>query len=894
MIATLRPLSSRSRLATLAVVGSLFAACERSPAPAPVPPRGAAPPPPTASRLPEAVRPEAVRPEAPLPAADAEKLLTRIDPLRFASGVVVVNEIHDRPPSGASRDEWVELYGRSDDSVDLSGWRLEGSVQMTFPPGTRLGPRSFLVVGAGAEHLGTSLGIDNVIGGWHGSLLSADGSLRLVDASGRTVETLRYGRGSPLFSGARLKGRSLERRDADIAADLAANWGVCRTRGWVRVTASGRAASRTLYFYLLGAGTAYVDDVELRPLGRSSARRAALDFEGNRVPLAATGTHGTSSVTLEEPHGGKRCLRVNARGPGASRGDAVVWDDLPITVGEPYELVFWVRFAAGAPSLVARLSGSRPGATGIHAQSAPVSSTPGAANSQRSTALPPHIREVTHRPRWPTAGEEVTVRAAVAAYRSLKALTLHHGPRGDENRATLLDNGGPASGDEVAGDGIYSTRLRAGAAGSLVRYHVSAVDERGGRARFPGADGPTRQLGFHVRDPAHRSEFPMYHVLIDDSHVRELMRNPYSDVYRPATFVHDGDVYCDVGVRYRGQTSRSLPKRHWKVKFNKDRPFVPRPGHAPVTTVNLNSSYGDKIFLRETLGYGLWRDLGEAHCETWYARLYVNGKYHGFYIYLENPGGSYLRRNGLEAGWLWKAYSGGRSRGEVAGFELEEGEPLPGSERLADFLQSINSLSGAQLDETIREHMNVDSFINFLVACQLVHSADHVEKNYLVYADPDGRFTFLPWDLDLTHGRNYECRRGGIWNDRIRHDLWDEDYGDEELLFGTRLHPKCDSRRHYNGVIDAFLRRTASFRPLYHARLAECLARYYHPDVLIPRARELKERIRDEVLRDRKLWGTYGGDGDFDRRFELFLDWVRKRYTHLRQKLEGLGYDVER
>jgi hypothetical protein len=202
----------------------------------------------------------------------------------------------------------------------------------------------------------------------------------------------------------------------------------------------------------------------------------------------------------------------------------------------------------------------------------------------------------------------------------------------------------------------------------------------------------------------------------------------------------------------------------------------------------------------------------------------------------------------------------------------------------------MRTLEGEALESYIRSHMFVDSFLNFLVACQLIHSADHVQKNYLVYASKEGKFTFLPWDMDLTHGRNFECAGGGIWNGEIRYDMWDREFRDQKLLFGTQAHRKCDGW--VNVVIDAFLRRASAFRPLYYQRLAEDLAHYYHPEVLIPKVRRLRDGIRREAEDDRARWGSYGGEEDFDRSSAELERWVQKRFDYLKAKLKGLGYEV--
>ena len=183
--------------------------------------------------------------------------------------------------------------------------------------------------------------------------------------------------------------------------------------------------------------------------------------------------------------------------------------------------------------------------------------------------------------------------------------------------------------------------------------------------------------------------------------------------------------------------------------------------------------------------------------------------------------------------------------------------------------------------------MDVESFTTYLAACQMLHNADHVMKNYLFYASPEGRFTHLGWDLDLTHGRGYECGPGTL-NDYLRHDLWDDDFGDDALLYGTKAHPKCDG--FWNATIHAFLLRTDTFRPAYYRRLAETLPRFYHPDVLIPKIRRLAARIEEDAKTDRSIWRCYGDSRSFDTQIDRLVDWVPKRYRHLERKLASLGH----
>ncbi len=149
----------------------------------------------------------------------------------------------------------------------------------------------------------------------------------------------------------------------------------------------------------------------------------------------------------------------------------------------------------------------------------------------------------------------------------------------------------------------------------------------------------------------------------------------------------------------------------------------------------------------------------------------------------------------------------------------------------------------------------------------------------------------MAWDLDLTHGRNFECQGRGLLGDQLRHDMWDGQNGDQSLLYGARAHPKCDGRQAHP-IIEAFLGRTKTFRPLYYERLAKGLASLYHPDILIPKIERLGELVDREARRDREKWGTWGDAGDAGHHRALLEEWVRRRFEYLRGRLVALGHQV--
>ncbi|MEM7234016.1 MAG: PKD domain-containing protein, partial [Planctomycetota bacterium] len=127
-------------------------------------------------------------------------------------------------------------------------------------------------------------------------------------------------------------------------------------------------------------------------------------------------------------------------------------------------------------------------------------------------------------------------------------------------------------------------------------------------------------------------------------------------------------------------------------------------------------------------------------------------------------------------------------------------------------------------------------------------------------------------------------------NDRLRHDMWDDVYRDGNLLFGTSSHPKCDGLT--NALIDAYLRRTTTFRKLYYEKVAAGLRHYYDPAILKPKAERLRTKIREFALQDRQLWPSYGRNSNFELNYDALLKWIDQRYAHLKSKLEALNVEV--
>src|SRR5438105_8920385 len=95
---------------------------------------------------------------------------------------VVINELMFSPISGDDNDQYVELFNRSANTVDLSGWTLADAISFTFPTNTVVAPSNYIVVAKLASHLITNyatLNSLNTLGDFSGKLKGSGERLTL-------------------------------------------------------------------------------------------------------------------------------------------------------------------------------------------------------------------------------------------------------------------------------------------------------------------------------------------------------------------------------------------------------------------------------------------------------------------------------------------------------------------------------------------------------------------------------------------------------------------------------------------------------------------------------------------------------------------------------------------
>ncbi len=159
--------------------------------------------------------------------------------VEYETGLIIINEFMCEPLSG--QNEWIELYNRSNQSIDLYNWTFNDKATSSGVNSFRISSQSFilnagayLVIAADSSiftlfpslaNSSNQLIILNRTGGF--SLNNDGDAIILKDLTGNRVDSVCYTSLWHHINVIDTKGRSLERINPDINSNDSRNWSTC-------------------------------------------------------------------------------------------------------------------------------------------------------------------------------------------------------------------------------------------------------------------------------------------------------------------------------------------------------------------------------------------------------------------------------------------------------------------------------------------------------------------------------------------------------------------------------------------------------------------------------------------------------------------------------------------
>lgn len=707
---------------------------------------------------------------------------------------LVMNEIMYHPlesrhsPTGPFETrpgEYIEIHNRGARTIPLRGFALTRGVDYRFPDDAAIGPGGYVVVAQDPAYMAAAYGLAGVLGPWTGNLQNDGEAIRLEDPAGNTVDEVRYSEGGDWSELADGRGSSLELVDPRQDNSAGGAWEASDESGkapWTQLSYTGSYTAfgeSTFRFTPMEEGSFLIDDVEIMRGVQNHVQNGG--FEAGTAPWVMEGSLVHTRRIDTEAHSGSACLEVIATRGGDMRVNRLVVPTFPAMPNGTYTVRFWARWLHGGNLILAH------GFDNALARTLwlPVPrdlGTPGRENgatarlrvSTGAVNLGPVISAVEHRPPVPGGGQPVSVGASVVDADGVASVQVRYrlGGRGD-GIFTPVAMAPDAS-------GRYSATLPGFPAGTVVVFYLEASDARGATRRYP-IDAPARTLLYQASGPA-GSPLLVYRLSLDNENRTELEgRQLHSDDPVFGSFVfEESEVYYNVGLHYHGSPwNRPGQPRMFKLFFPGDRPLK------GVKKFNI-SRYGsvqNEAMAYYTVGRTGRPDAPAPRSEYRYVRWLLNGADQGNMSHVEvvdraymarwfplDKDGLILRANGkitfrLDESWnlsRWAAfqYLGPDKEAYRWNWDLhsrtleDDWAPVISLMRTMDPGQTPTN---AAFDLAAKDILDVEQMARMFAVRVLNDDWDTVgigngQNTYIYYASNEGRWKYVPWDMDHTFG----------------------------------------------------------------------------------------------------------------------------------------------
>jgi CotH kinase protein/Concanavalin A-like lectin/glucanases superfamily/Lamin Tail Domain len=380
--------------------------------------------------------------------------------------------------------------------------------------------------------------------------------------------------------------------------------------------------------------------------------------------------------------------------------------------------------------------------------------TPGALNGISAADQGPVISGAGHLPNVPTSATQLVVTSRVAqAFNSISNVTLNYRVMFNSEISAAMNDSG-TNGDAVAGDGIWTGIIPVGVAtaGQMIRYYVTASDTASNVSRWPffvSTNDSAQYLGTVVADPSVQSLLPVVYLFIQNTSASDTQNGAQASLF------YLNEFYDNLNISAHGQSSAGWPKKSHNMDFVDDHPFLYQPNGVREGHVIFMSDYSSKARMSTTLAYNTLEHAGSIGLFSFPIRIHLNGSFFEIEDMVERGDDLFLTRVGLDPnGALYKMYN---NLSSASGNEKKT-RTWEGTDDLTALINNLNeSLPLATRVTYGYDNLDLPQTASYFATMALVSSQDLGHKNYYLYHDNDGtgEWMILPWDLDLTFGRDW-------------------------------------------------------------------------------------------------------------------------------------------
>ncbi|MDB6034265.1 MAG: hypothetical protein JWM16_4603 [Verrucomicrobiales bacterium] len=514
-------------------------------------------------------------------AAEVHQAVNSGNDVVFGAELTATIEAKPRVPYSDSPEEWVELFNRGSNAVNLTGWRLDEAVDYRFPTNTTIVPGGYLVAAKDPAALLAKFPGIQVVGPYANNLPNRGTRVVLKDASDNPAGSVFYyddGRWPEAADGG---GASLELRDprADNTAGEAwaasnegarSSWRTYSYRG----TNSGSPVGPDGQWHefvigLLATGEVLIDDIKVIETPSTTPTNLIQNstFDSGIGHWRIIGNH--HGEVIDDPdQPGNKVLRLVANGSTdhmSNHGETTFAGNRDVVNGREYQITFRAKWISGSRQLNTRLYFNR--LARVTVLDAPVQhGTPGSQNSRFVPNIGPTYAGFSHSPAVPAAFAPVTVSVRAQDPDGVASMRLWSRVDGSDWTSSAMT---------LSNDGFYRSMIAGKAAGTVIQFYVEGADALGAISTFPAAGTNSRAL-FKVDDGlAATNGLHNVRLVTLTADANELLRtiNLMSNERIGCTLIYDEEeIFYDVGLRLKGSehSRTTTPRLGFNVGFTSE------------------------------------------------------------------------------------------------------------------------------------------------------------------------------------------------------------------------------------------------------------------------------------------------------------------------------------
>lgn len=345
--------------------------------------------------------------------------------------------------------------------------------------------------------------------------------------------------------------------------------------------------------------------------------------------------------------------------------------------------------------------------------------------------------------------------------------------------------------------------------------------------------------------------------------------------YVPVTVSANGHTWCQVGMRFKGNSTLSqtwgmgvekLPFRLDFDRYEEEAPAIEDQRFYGFNELSFGNNMGDGTYIRDVMASIILADRGVPAAQNRFAAVYLDAgdgpQYLGLYTLVEDPSDALADR-------VWgdddgEMYEGDGACADLSCFDIDSFEAKMNDGDGAEVEALVEALAAQDL-AALDAAIDIDAFLRWLAVNSAIENWDTygaMTHNYYLYALPEdgGRLQWIPWDHNLS-------LMDGLMGsaDPLRADV-----GEDWPLIRQTLDD-------------------AAWNATYRAYLAEALDGAYEPERFASTAESLRALIAPYVvgeLAERAESTFIANEADWDAAYESLYEHVADRRAEVEAAIE--------